>query len=480
MSLLRTTLIAALVAVLVAPPAASAAPGLDLGFNDDQLVFSGTPTELDQAMGNARTVGGGLFRFAVVWREVAPQRPATIAETRDPGWAGYDWTRTDRVVRAIAAAGMSPIAYQRLAPAWAEGGGRPPVSQLVPAGTWRPSPSAFAAFGEALATRYSGTYPDPLTPGAYLPRIRYFQTWNEPNLYTDLTPQWRRSGGQWRLASAPHYRSMANAFYSAVKRTQGTAVVISAGTGPYGDLKDGDPRTPPVRFWRELLCVRDGKVPRARKCGVVRFDAIAHHPYPIGPPRRKARNKDDAVVPDLRKITRLIPAARRAGTIRPNRAKPLWITEYAWESTPDPDGVSLAEQAQYLQASLFVLWQQGARYITWWQLRDMAPRPNFASTFQSGIYLRGATPAEDQAKPAVTAFRFPFTAYRTNGVARLWGMTPGDRRVTIQAQQGGRWVTAARLRAESNRIFTGRLRVGPNTPLRAVAGPDTSLVWRTQ
>lgn len=477
--MLRATLTATLAALLAAAPAA-AAPGLDLGFNDDQLVTSGTPTELGQAMGNARSAGSRLFRFAVIWREVARQQPESIAETRNPAWAGYDWSQSDRVVRAIAAAGMDPIVYQRLAPAWAEGSGRPAVSQVVPAGTWRPSPAAFAAFGHALATRYSGTYPDPLNPGATLPRVRYFQTWNEPNLYTDLTPQWQRSGDRWRLASASHYRAMANAFYAAVKRVQPTATIISAGTGPFGDLRDGDPRTPPVRFWRELLCVRDGKVPRARRCGVVRFDAIAHHPYPIGPPRRTARNKDDAVVPDVRKITRLIPAARRAGSILPNRPKPLWITEYAWESSPDPDGLTLAEQAQYLQASLFVLWQQGARHITWWQLRDNAQGRGWAFTFQSGIFLRGATPAEDQAKPALTAFRFPFTAYRTNGVARLWGMTPGDRRVTIQAQQGGRWITAAQLNAATNRIFTGRLRVGPNTPLRAVAGPDTSLVWRTQ
>lgn len=472
--------VACAAALALAPPAGAAA-GLDLGFNDDQLVAAADPVQLSEAMPRAREAGGSVWRFSVIWREVAPREPATIAETRDPAWAGYDWTKTDRTVRAIAAAGLTPLAYQRLAPSWAEGSGRPAVSTLVPAGTWKPSPSAFAAFGQALATRYSGSYPDPLTPGAALPRIAHFQSWNEPNLYTDVTPQWRRVNGRWQAASPAHYRQMANAFYDAVKRVQPTATIISAGTGPFGDLNDGDPRMPPVRFWRELLCVRDGKVPRATKCGKsVKFDAVAHHPYPIGPPRRTARNKDDAVVPDVRKITRLVPAARRAGTLRPNKSKPLWITEYAWESSPDPDGLSLNDQAQYLQASLFVLWQQGARYITWWQLRDNVPRPSFAATFQSGIFSRGTSPAADEPKPAYTAFRFPFTAYRTNGVARLWGKTPGDRAVTIQAQQGGRWVTAARLNAGTNRIFTGRLRVGPNTPLRAVSGTDISLIWRTQ
>lgn len=307
------------------------------------------------------------------------------------------------------------------------------------------------------------------------------QAWNEPNLYTDLNPQWIRRDDRWVPSSPAHYRRMANAFYDGVKRGNPSARVLSAGTGPFGDLNEGDPRMPPVRFWRELLCVRDGTVPRATRCGkVVKFDAIAHHPYPIGPPRRTARNADDAVVPDVRKITRLIPAALRGGTLTPRARKPLWITEISWDSAPDPNGLSLSEQAQYLEGALYVLWRQGADVVTWWNMRDEPPTPSFAASFQSGIFFRGASPAQDEPKPSYTAFRFPFTAYRTNGVARLWGKTPGDRSVTIQAQQGGSWVTAARLKAGSNRIFTGRLRVGPNTPLRAVAGPDTSLVWRTQ
>lgn len=463
-------------------PSAHAASGLTLGFNDERLSQQGTPAELAEAFPRARAAGAGVWRVEVQWRRVAPSPPPSAQAAADPGWTGYDWTRLDTVVRQASAAGLSVLPYVRLAPDWAEGAGRPAVSRLVPAGTWRPDPAALGAFATALAKRYSGAFRDPVAPGSTLPRIAWFQAWNEPNLYTDLTPQWTRTGSGWTPASPSWYRRMANAFYAGVKRGAPEAKVLSAGTGPFGDLNEGDPRMPPVRFWRELLCIRDGKVPRTSKCGTsVRFDGIAHHPYPIGPPRRTARNKDDAVVPDVRKITRLLPAALRGGTLRPKTNKPLWITEYAWESTPDPDGLSLAEQALYLEGSLYILWRQGASTVVWWQMRDdPGTNSTWASTFQSGVFLRGASPAQDEAKPSYTAFRFPFTAYRTNGVARLWGKTPSDLGVTIQAQQGGSWVTAARLKAGSNRIFTGRLRVGPNTPLRAVAGPDTSLVWRTQ
>lgn len=438
--------------------------------------------ERSQAIVNAKTAGAQVWRFELNWSDVAPTAPPDGKTAADPGWTGYTWERTDARIRAISAAGFRPVPRVSVAPEWAEGPDRPPVAGgNAPRGTWRPSPSSFGRFAAALAKRYSGEFPDPLNPGATLPSIRDWQAWNEPNLTAFLSPQWRRSSSRFIASSPGHYARLLNAFYTAVKRVSPRNQVITAGTAPFGDLNDGDPRMPPARFWRELLCVSGGAVPKAKRCGrTVRFDALAHHPYPIGPPRRTARNKDDVVVPDLRKITRLLPAALRAGTVRPRRAKPLWITEISWDSRPDPDGLSLNDQAQYLQASLYVLWRQGAQVVTWWNSRDEPPNPSFAATYQSGVFLRGSTPAEDRPKPSFTAFRFPFTAYRTNGVARLWGKTPDARSVTIQAQQGGRWVTAARLRAGSNRIFTGRLRVGPNTPLRAVAGTDTSLTWRTQ
>lgn len=477
--MLARLLSCALVAcAVVAAPQPVDARSLDIGFNDEPLASRGTDTDLSIALPRARQLGASTWRVQVVWRSVAPSAPPSATAAADPGWSGYRWDGIDRVVRAAAAAGLEPLLYVRLAPDWAEGPGRPADARRYPAGTWRPSPSALGTFATALARRYSGTYPDPTSPAARLPRVRLFQGWNEPNLYTDLNPQWTRTDGRWTPASPASYRRLLNAFYRSVKSVQSDATVLSAGTGPFGDLNDGDPRMPPVRFWRELLCVSEQL--KARRCPTVYFDTLAHHPYPLGPPRRKARNADDVVIPDLRKITRLLPAALREGTLRPRRTKPTWVTEISWDTRPDPEGLSLAEQAQYMEGALYILWQQGVTRVVWWNLRDEAPIPSYAATYQSGVFLQGPTVAEDTPKPSATALRFPFTAFRNQGVARLWGKTPVDRSVTIQAQQGGRWVTAARLRAGSNRIFTGRLRVGPNTPLRAVAGPDTSLVWRTQ
>ena len=158
----------------------------------------------------------------------------------------------------------------------------------------------------------------------------------------------------------------------------------------------------------------------------------------------------------------------------PKGPKPLWITEISWESAPDPNGLSLADQARYLEGAIDVLYHEGASMFIWFDLRDKPVNKPQDTNLQCGVYLRGATPAQDVPKPSLTAFEFPFTAYRNGGFARLWGLAPNAGPVTIQEQQGTSWVTVRTLTAASTRIFNGTLLVGPRTNLRAVSGSATA------
>ncbi len=101
--------------------------------------------------------------------------------------------------------GLQVLLNITFAPTWAEGAGRPASARP---GTWRPDPAQFASFATAAARRYDGHFPDPLQPGAILPRVRYWQAWNEPNLVllpgppVDAQRQWLGAGKPNHLPAA--------------------------------------------------------------------------------------------------------------------------------------------------------------------------------------------------------------------------------------------------------------------------------------
>ncbi len=490
-------LLAALAVALVLPASqgvapASAADPLTLGFNDFEVArFSGflnSPVNepaLAAAMENGRRTGAKEWRITLFWRLVArnataaPQ-PATLAA--DPAWSGYVWDDIDRQVRSIAAVGMQTVVWPIEAPAWAEGAGRPAVSKTAPVGSWKPDPVAYGIFGQALARRYSGTYPDPANPGKALPKVAFFQAWNEPNLSTYLSPQWEKAGGKYRAFSPGHFRKLVNAFSGGVKSVQPKAKVLAGGSAPFGDLEVGDPRIQPVAFYRDLLCVttKGTKSTGKKSCPKLKVDGWAHHTYPIGPPWRTARNADDAVVPDMPKLTRVVKAAAKAGTLSTKAAANVWMTEMSWESAPDPSGLDLTTHAQYMQGAFYLLWKSGVRHIFWFGSRDMAQGSDWNTSFQSGVFARGADPSQDTPKPAFTAFRFPFAAFRDRGVAQLWAKPAGTGPVVVQVETSpGVWKQAAKLKSAGGGVVTGKLRVGPDVNLRAVQGAEVSIPWKT-
>jgi hypothetical protein len=445
---------------------------------DEGVIDSPNPGDTATGLARARQAGASVWELGISWAGVSPTRPATLADARNPAWSGYRWSSTDAALRAIAATGMQTLAVINGAPAWAEGPNRPSTS-VAPTGTWDPSATWFGAFATALAKRYSGTFADPAAPGSDLPAIRDWEPWNEPNLQVFLAPQWKHVGGRSEAISPGIYRALLNAFYAGLKAVAPADVVAAGTTAPFGDPPGGS-RMQPATFWRDLLCVTAGPHPVSTRCGAhVHFDAISHHPYPIGPPTYHAIDANDVTVPDLGKITRLIPVAERAGNVLPNGPKPLWITEISWESPPDPNGLSYADQALYLEGAIDVLYHEGASMFIWFNLRDQPLNPPKYTNLQSGVYSRGATPAQDVAKPSLSAFEFPFTAYRTNGFANLWGMAPTAVAVAIQEQEGAKWVTVRTLAAANTRIFSGSLLVGPRTSLRAVSGGKASVTWTT-
>ncbi len=449
----------------IAPPNAGAAsaPPLLTGFSDS--VFTAAPAEREPWLQRAVDTGASIVRVDVGWP--APRtagRPAGFAP-RNPADPNYDFRAADSAVKAATAHGLRVLAFFTGAPAWAEGRGRPPSA---PAGTWRPDPAALRDYGEALARRYSGTFPDPAQPDAVLPRVRDFQVWNEPNLAVYLTPQWARG----RPFAPAHYRRMLNAFAAGAKAVHADNAIVTAGTAPFGDPQPGGRRIMPARFWRELLCLRGSRLRRGHCGAPARFDVLAHHPYSVGAPDRRALNADDVSIPDVGKLTRLLRRAVAVRAVSPATPKRVWVTEVSYDSSPpDPNGVPAARHARWLETALHLLWKQGVSAVLWFQIRDQAPVPSYAATNQSGVFLRDGT-----AKLAATAFGFPFVTERVRGgLVRVWAVAPTLGTLSVENAAGR--VVATRP-VPANRVVSFVVRGTGRGAVRGRVGARASLFSR--
>jgi hypothetical protein len=474
---MRCRLLAVLGCLLVlalSAPAARATNGLQLGFSADPVLTQGAAASQAVWIGRAIAEGAGLVRVNVVWSSVSPpQRPRGFAPA-NPASPGYAWAPIDSAVRTLSARGLQVLMNINEAPRWAEGPDRPPG---VRPGTWRPDPAQFASFATAAARRYDGRFPDPLHPGAFLPRVGYWQAWNEPNLDDYLSPQWTRTRQGWTPASPIIFRRLLNAFYSAVKAVARSNFVVMGGTAPYGDAPGGH-RMQPVAFDRALFCLRGAVGLTPVSCpDPPHLDAVSHHPYATGGPLQPAYNPDDAAVPDLHKIARVLLAAERNGHVLPRGPKRLWVTEISWDSSPpDPAGVPIVEQAHWLEQALYVLWRQGVDTVLWLQIVDSPPIPSYATSYQAGLYYLSGRP-----KPAAQAFRFPFVTRRLDrGHVYAWGRAPQAGEVMIEVRHGRHWVVVRRLAAGAEQVFQSTLGIRGSAVLRARLGSQTSITWGQQ
>jgi hypothetical protein len=444
------------------PPSAP----LTLGFFDS--VFGGPDgaTWIRRAL----AAGGSVVRLNIGWD--APdtlEKPAGF-HARDPASPYYDFSAADAAVKAAAAGGVRVILDFTGAPRWAEGPNMPPDASP---GSWMPDPVDVGDYAIALARRYSGHFRDPNDPSHALPRVWAFQLWNEPNLSTYLAPQWRGD-----IPESPlEYRRMLNAFYKGIKSIDPSALVVTAGTAPFGDLNVGGERLGPALFWRDVLCVRErGTSLSAGHCrDPAHFDVLDHHPYSVGDPETHALNPDDVSIPDIGKLTVILRIAERAGEAMPRIHHPIWVTEVGYNTKPpNPEGVPMHTAALWLEQTLWLLWAQGVSLITLNGISDSPPAPSYSTTSQAGVYFVNGQPKPE----LVQAFSFPFVAIRKGrSTVELWGRSPASGRLTIQRLSSGSWEPVTHMNVHARFTFLTRIVDTVPTSFRAVVTGHMSLAW---
>jgi hypothetical protein len=415
--------------------------------------------EAPLALKRLRSAGMSAVVTQISWPTIAPQSQPAEWNPADPGDPNYNWSASDARIKRIVDAGFVPILVVADAPIW---------THLVPSAVSAPRADALGQFMRAAAQRYSGTYNG-------LPRVRYWEIWNEPNISLYFLPQFDPSTK--KFVSPEIYRDMVNAAAASIHGVHADNIVIAGSTAPFRDItpevKALDSDWGPLKFMRQFLCLNDAGKPT---CGdSVSFDVWATHPYTSGGPTHHAALPYDVSLGDLPKMVKTLRAAQQAGKIKSAGRVRFWVNEFSWDSSP-PDKCSppMALLKRWIPEAFYRMWASGVDLIAWFLLMDQPPTASF---YQSGLYFYGQTLATAKAKPYLEAFRFPFVALRRGRTVYVWAHTPFGRRAPVLVEQrtGRRWQPVSRLRTDRYGIAQAVLRLKPVGEFRAVYRSEHSL-----
>jgi hypothetical protein len=351
--------------------AASAAHHVLVGIQDDAQTTYGNPVTTFTTLQQLHVQ---VVRVNLVWggnHGVANDRRP--AHPQDPSDPAYDWTLYDRVDRYAEQYGMKLLFTILFTPKWAGGGARfnnPPSNM-----------NDLRNFAYAAAERYSGHYiPTNENDEVPLPPVKLWLAWNEPN-----NPLWLKQTSGGRFVSPRYYAGICNAIYTGVHYTNFAGEQVACGaTGPRGNNapRSSRPSISPLAF-----------MVAARKAGMRQMDAYAHHPYYSNPSQSPAFKPPDRSTIQLGNLRTLIALSNKLFG-----KKPIWITEYGYQTPPDNQfGVSFAKQASYLaQAYAIARSTPQVAMMVWFMLKDDT---NISQGWQSGLLT-----AAGKKKPAYNVF----------------------------------------------------------------------------
>ncbi|MEA2151076.1 MAG: hypothetical protein QOD69_2906 [Solirubrobacteraceae bacterium] len=456
---LRRLALATLLFASICAPAAHAAPDqASIMMDDDQLLYRNGVTQT-RTLVTMRSLGADAVKATVLWRVAAEGADLSDAEidhlkgakardkarkqrkrfkANDPRtYPTRNWDRYDNLVKEAASLGMR-VYFTVTGPGPRYGHRVAPPSQRANAGTYKPIPSRFRSFVEAVGKRYSGAYRDENGVRQKLPRVALWSIWNEPNQPGWLSPQWE--GGV--PASPALYRELYQAGYEGLTRSgHGGDAILLGETSPLGSDSKG-PRNgiKPVPFLRELVCVKPDGTPytgadaTARRCddfakkGPLQAVGYAHHPYTKkGAPSVAPKSPDEITMGNIGSLGPLLDTiSAQSGGMIP-AALPIFLTEFGYESNP-PDtrnGIPLLRQAQFNELAEFLAYNDPRVFATTqFLVRDVGPLTKYPKgsrlywfTYQSGLYSVGG-----RAKPAAFAYTLPFVVFPAGeGVTGFWG-----------------------------------------------------------
>ena len=414
----RVMLFVLLIAVLagVAASSVQASKGVRFGIQDDAWLQYG-PGTLNQRLATFKRLGVPLVRFTLHWNEIARQRPANATSpTR---------SRVRLASPRQDPARPSPLRSDARRHAGRNAGaGRTGDARRT---SHRRGLVDFSAFARAAARRY--------------PWVRYWLIWNEPN-----KPLWLKP-----TRAAIYVQHLLNPGYEAIHAVLPHAQVGGGVTAPRGGLGGVAPVT-----WLRGMAAAHAKL-----------DAYAHHPYPLRPNETPSsggcQNCPSITMATIPKL--LILVRRYFGP------KPVWLTEYGYQTNP-PDtflGVSPRRQATLLSLAAMRAWRlPRVAMLIQYLYRD---EPQL-TRFQTGLVF-----VDDRLKPSLQGFKLPFAEMRRVGFETVvWGQIrdgrPGRKPYRLEVLRKNKWQPVGHDRLTNDAgVFIRTIRLKRGALLRIWAPP---------
>lgn len=314
------------------------------------------PAKRALAMQMAADAGYHWLRQEFPWEDIEIHSKGDFEDRRHEPFRSA-WEKYDQLVAAAEASGMELIVRLSNPPGWtrAQGEGENNVDTFAPPDNVQD----YADYVSAVVSRYKG-------------RIKYYQLWNEPNIY----PEW----GSYPI-DPEGYVELLKAGAEAARAADPDVVIIAGATASTINLQPADP--PPGNSLNDLLFLQ-----RMYDAGAAPyFDIMAMQGYGLysGP-------TDNRMHPRVINISRH-KFVRDLMVKNGDAPKPIWIAEMNWNAAPadvDPryGRVTLEQQARYLP-------------IAYQRIIDDWPWIGVANTW----YLKRATDLWEQNRQPEAYFR---------------------------------------------------------------------------
>ncbi len=241
------------------------------------------------------------IRQEVPWADIEISGKGNFDDCRN-GPCLSAWMKYDHIISLAQKYGLNVIARLSSPPDWSRADG-------AARGAFAPPDNFadFADYAEAVARHYPG-------------RLKYFQVWNEPNIY----PEW---GDQ--PADPEQYTDLLCQTYRRLKQVDPNIVVLSGVLAPTNELGGINPVTTQAAEINDFIYLQRMYAAGAKDC----FDVLTVQGYGLWSGPTDQRNRPLVINYGRNQFIRDLMV--RNGDAH----KAIWIAEMNWNAVPDGSGI---------------------------------------------------------------------------------------------------------------------------------------------